>query len=335
VPRGQFWEMTFDPDWDGPAVDASLANLDGSSGLVRRRVVEPDGKPVSVTWSTKGPERIFTDCDISAAVAHSRISNCTFLRCRFTGSTWESVKFSRCTFQQCDFTDVLFSRCYFVRDCVFMENSAYPELFRIQDTAVSATAFIRGLSTNLRYAPNGVYQRHRFVRARQKIAKALFSSTRSEAEVDYFFEAYEQLTRCTVDEEIERHRFDHQERPRPLWLFALRSSPKRFERRILLTSGWLTNWGRSLVRPIGFFVATVAFFGVLYLHFDPLLTSAGWRRVIGGLIEASNVTLVAGYTAYFDGRARFLLQVIREANVVLGLFWYSLLVPVLSRRILR
>src|SRR5690606_24151039 len=45
-------------------------------------------------------------------------------------------------------------------------NSASAQLFPIEETAISAGAFIRGLKTNLTHLPDNVtasYQRHRFV----------------------------------------------------------------------------------------------------------------------------------------------------------------------------
>jgi uncharacterized protein YjbI with pentapeptide repeats len=333
MPRGHFWEATYDPAWEGPTEKASFTSAD--SGLVERVVAAQDGKPVSVRWRASDPHRLFQKCDIAEIVKDSLVSNCTFTDCRFRGSRWIYVKFSKCTFVRCDFTDVTFERCYFVSDCRFEHNSASAELFRIEETAISATSFMNGLETNLGHTDRVEYQRHRFVGTREKLAKALFSATRNEADVDYYFEAYEQLTRCTLERRIEQHRFEG-DLARAWWQFWLLSIPARLERRIVITSGWLTQWGRSLLRAFGFFAVVVALFGVLYAGLDTAQADeTRWHFFGRQFVQALNVTLVAGYTAHFDRHASWIQQVTWLGNVALGIFWYSLIVPVLSRRVLR
>ena len=230
MPRGNFWEATFDPDWDGPTDTAYLTNLAGSSGLVMRRVVSDVGEAASVTWRRRDQiPRHFQKCDFQLEVEHSSISDCTFTDCRFKGSTWRDVKFSNCTFCGCDFSGMTLVRCQFMSDCSFAKNSASAELFRIDETAMSASAFISGLQTNLDYLPNGVtaeYQLARFVGTKHKIAKAIYGATRNEADLEYFYEAYEQLVRCTLAHRVERCRFGQQPGERtPQWQFVVRSLP--------------------------------------------------------------------------------------------------------------
>jgi hypothetical protein len=114
------------------------------------------------------------------------------------------------------------------------------------------------------------------------------------------------------------------------------STPARLERRIVTTSGWLTQWGRSLLRAFGFFAIVVVLFASLY-------AGLGWAQAderpsppfAAHLVQALNITLVAGYTAHFDSSAPWLQQLASLINVALGIYWYSLIVPVLSRRVLR
>ncbi len=341
MPRGNFWEATFDPSWDGPAEKASLTGLDGSSGLVKRLIVAADGNSVSVKWTRrdKTPRR-FQECDFQLSVENALMSDCTFSRCRFKGSIWQEVKFSNCTFEACDFSGVTLRRCYFVSDCRFSNNSASAALFRVEDTAVSASAFISGLRTNVQNLPAGItaeYQQSRFVGTKQKIAKVLYSATRNEADLEYFYQAYEQLVRCTLDQGVEQHRFRGETRDRNSpWEFARHSFSARVERWIVCRSGWLTNWGRSVFRACLFLVAVVAGFAGLYTAVGHHGGTGGVLTIFGSsVLEAVNVTLVAGYTAYYREAAPLLGRVLWVVNLALGLFWYSLIIPVLSRRILR
>ena len=332
--RGRFWEVTYAPEW-GPLQEASFADVDGSSGFVKRRIVSNGPQGVSVRWKAKGPKLHFQDCDIEETVHDSLVSNCTFTGCRFAGSTWTNVKFGSCRFENCDFSEAVFDRCYFVSDCEFASNSCSAELFRLVGTAISATSFIGALTTNLLHTNKASYQKHRFVRTKEKLAKSVFSSTHDEAEVSYYFEAYEQLVRTGLDSRVEVHRFDGDVERRRVSFFAL-SAPARVERRIVLCSGWLTQWGRSILRPVSFYFVTVSIFSFVYSITDPSLRMLDWTpRIASAVSQASNITLVAGYTSYFTRSASLCQQAVWTANVIVGIFWYSLLVPVMSRRTLR
>src|SRR6266571_2033903 len=291
MPRGNFWEATFDPDWNGPVEEASLTGLAGSSGLVQRRIVAADGKPVSVKWRKRdNTPRHLQKSDFRLEVRDSDVSDCTFSGCRFRDSTWQGVKFSNCTFQNCDFSGMTLIRCHFLSDCQFVANSASAELFRIQDTAVSALEFISGLRTNLEHLPSWTtaeYQRSRFIGTKQKIAKALYSATRDEADLEYFYQAYEQLVRCTLDQGVEQHRFRGETRDRNSpWEFARHSFSARVERWIVCRSGWLTNWGRSVFRACLFLVAVVAGFAGLYAAVGHHGDSEGTLRIFGSSVLA-------------------------------------------------
>ena len=339
--RGNFWEATYDPEWGGPTEEAALDRLEGSAGLVQRLVVAADRNVASVKWRIRDQtQRLFQKCDFQLQVKDSFISDCTFEYCRFKASSWHNVKFSNCRFHNCDFSGIALRECYFLSDCQFVGNSASAELFRIEDTAISATAFISGLQTNIKYLPNGYtreYQENRFVRTKQKIAMALFSATRNVANLDYYDEAHEQLVRSTLDERVEQYRFNRVTRNRKdRFHFARQSFPARTERLIVRVSGWLTNWGRSVFRPCLFLLGAMATFAIAYALLGHGKNEPDVARRIGSwVLESVNVTLVAGFTAYFSAAARFLDRIVWAINLIIGLFWYSLIIPVLSRRILR
>jgi hypothetical protein len=94
MPRGNFWEATFDPLWDGPVKLSYLTEMAGASGFIRRRIVPTNEQTTSVKWkrSDNTPRR-FQECDFQLAVQDAYISDCTFVRCRFKDSTWTDVKF--------------------------------------------------------------------------------------------------------------------------------------------------------------------------------------------------------------------------------------------------
>ncbi len=336
MPRGNYWEMTYDPKWDGPSENAYLTQLSGSSGFSDRKVIPDPQKPLKLKWRVKDPSLLFQRCDFALTVTDAQISNWSFKLCRFAGSVWKNVKFSHCTFEQCDFSNVIFDDCNFVDSCTFKQNSASAELFRMEETAINAGKFITNLETNLEHvdADSKLFQTSRFVGTRANISKVVFGANRNEANIDYYFRAYEQLVRCDLDHQIERRRFDDTT-GKPIKWFWLRTLPFRFEKLITLTSGWLTNWGRSLVRPSVFFAATVLAFAVLYWMWQVPHQYQGWKRAVAALTEATNLTLVAGYTAHFDKCASLRMQLLWMSNMAIGLYWYSLIIPVITRRVMR
>lgn len=339
--RGNFWEATYDPNWDGPVQEAHLAGLEASSGHVRARVVSASkGAATQVHWRRRDPNRLFQECDFTLEVAESSISNCTFTRCRFHGSTWREVKFSNCTFEKCDFSGMSLFHCNFIGDCIFKDNTASAQLFRIEETAISATAFLGGLTPNLSHLPRGVtgeYQAAHFVRTKQNLARAIYSATKDEPDVEFFHQAYEQLVRCTLAFNVVKHRwdFDKHEKRSPKE-HVLKQIPDQIEQGLVLTAGWLTAWGRSLTRAWCFFIVVVAVFTLAYASRQCGLFCPGIvRELPRSLGEAINVTLVAGYTAYFSPDASIYQKLIWVVNLSAGLFWYSLIIPALTRRILR
>ena len=83
-----------------------------------------------------------------------------------------------------------------------------------------------------------------------------------------------------------------------------------------------------------FLTAAVLFFSLVYYGLS-LRCSADPVQLLRSFIKAMNVTLVAGFTAYFDVSQDLLMQLVEVTNLLVGLFWYSLIVPAVTRKILR
>lgn len=345
MPRGNYWEMTYDPEAKQPDIAADLMQLDGTTGFCDRKIVGKNAKPVQVKTKKSDPELRFERCDFALTVKDSLITNCTFSKCSFDGSKWENVKFSSCKFENCHFSRTSFVYCHFVDSCTFKNNSASAELLRMEDTAISASAFMASLSTNLDHLPPNIsadYQRHRLVGTRETIAKTLFCSTRNEGNLKFYFEAYKELICSSLKQKIERHRYIAESRqPVPKCKFLLKSLPARCEGVIVRTAGWLTDWGESLLKAFAFFgIVVLLFCGVYFfyeLHHQMTGTHDGDYCVRMGktLVMSLNISLVAGYTGYFQANDPFMLQCIMIVNLVCGLFWYSLIIPVVTRKTLR
>lgn len=333
MPRGHKWEATYHPHWDGPIEKLRFNSPACLTGATQKRLVSGSERPATVKWPVNyGRPRLFHKCDFVLEVTDSQIGLCTFEDCKFAGSHWRDVKFSNCHFERCDFSNAHFLRCNFI-NCTFEYISASAEYISMDETAIDATAFIRSLCTNLRHFPSDQkpYQIHRFFSTRAKIARAVYIATRNEPNLDYYFNAFEQLTICTLQQKVERHRYRGEKR-RSLPLFAALSFLDRLELYLIQISGILTNWGRSITRAIIFFTCSTIVYGLGYAFTESKHCPVD---IFNSFCKALNLMLVVGYTAYYQTDLSVGQRVLLMENILIGVFWYSLIFPVLTRRTLR
>jgi hypothetical protein len=338
----RYWEITFDPDDEEPTISVTLSELTGITGWENRKIVGQGQSPSQIKMREKDPQKRFEKCHFALDVSNSSFSNSYFCRCTFEDSTWVNVKFSKCTFEECHFARVFFNRCQFLNSCKSSKITASAELFRVEGTSLSSSSFLGALTTNIEYLPSNTTKEYQFYRLRgtkEKLAKLIYESTKSEADIDFYFEAFKELILAMLDAKVEYHRFKPlTSRPRKKnpWVFYALSFPYRVERGIVKLSGSFSDWGRSIFRPMLFFLIVVIFFSMLYyalaFRFEP---SSLPEQLSKSAIAALNVTLVAGYTAFFNSDQPLLLQACEGVNLLLGLFWYSLIVPTVTRKILR
>ena len=318
-----------------------------SSGESPTQLQEADtganGKSLRIddfSGSKNNRKMLFTRCWFYGKLAQENISQWTFYECAFDQSSWEQVKFSRCTFRRCHFYKVSMAECSFMDSCVFEANSASPETLILRGTQINPESFLGAIKTNLDHLPGDVseeYQRYRLHRTKANLARLIFFSTKDEPSLEIFGDAQKQLIIHDGYKKIDHHRFHFgststKPQKTPPWRFWVRSIPARIELYILRVSGFLTSWGKSLTRPMVFFLSTVLVYAFLYFT---LSDSEQSPEIAAQIIKALNVTLVAGYTSYFEASAPVKQQALLTTNLIIGLFWYSLIVPVVVRRVLR
>ncbi len=327
-----WWEMPFEPNWQPPQ-EAVAASLQSDKDFVRQRFI--DGTTDRFRTNIHRRHIRFERCDLVLKWKYSSFTNCEFIGCRFPGSFFQQVKFSACTFRLCNFSHVTFQNCKFIAGCSFSDNSASPEELAVKATSIEASEFLSGLRTNVQFIPltsdsTPEYQEHRLVEDKLELAQILYSSTREESDTDRFFDAYKQLVLCTLNWRIESHRFKperHGHKPtkkaRPT--FLLKTLPYRGERLLITLSGFLTNWGRSLVRPILFFLLLLLIFSFAYFQLTPQASVKDPKTIYEAFIRAIDVTVVAGYTAHCRDED-LALRSLTLVNMLLGFFgihsWY-------------
>ena len=341
MPRSRYWKQSYLPNADDPVDQATLdAILLPNGGVLGKAVInQPAGSFSSAKLRISDPRRRIENCDFKVSVTESQIANIHFLRCRFISGEWKRTKFSDCMFEHCDFEGVNFEDCYFLSGCKFKNNSASAELFKLNRTAIPPGAFLNSLYPNLDYLPDDVtknYQLYRFLGTKVKVAKLVWSSNQDEAELDYYFEAHAELMLCVLNAKIEGcfYKESSDGNERHWYLIAwLRGIPWRFECVMVRASGFITKWGRSVLRPcIAFFIISAIFAMVWFLALRYFNQPHSVLSCIG---RAINLTLAVGYGVHIDGHTLPALKALAIVNVVLGLWWYSLIVPVILKRTIR
>ena len=328
-PRGQWWEITYEPS--APAFQAfklRKESLNGHTGL-HEQEVSTDKR----TRALNTDRRDFRRCDFNHfELADASFANCQFEEIRFVKATFENVKFSRCDFTTCHFLNVSFTNCQFI-GCTFSNISASAEHVHFDRTSINAEHFIAALRTNLDHIPNGTSRPlnlHFFRHARAKIARELYISVRDEPDIDLSFSANKVHERALHRGRIASAIWKPQGKrlvsagwKSRLVLFPLRTVGYA----IVEAAGFLTDWGRSPSRSLLFLALNVAAFAALYYQ----QANTDLNQAI---LRSLDCSLVFGYTKHgstTDAGASWTTF----CNAFFGLCWYALLIPTLSRRVLR
>lgn len=337
MPRGNKWELHYDPDASPNSLVGYLDDLKNSTGH-QDYVIKSRENNASRDLHIRA--KTFVNCDFKLEnISFSSFTNVRFEGCSFTG-TWQDVKFSGCTFLRCHLAPVKFIHCAFMPDCLFTSFSTSAELFTISGTTISATPFLKGCLPNTRGLDDAKanYQLYRHHGTKAKIAQAVLLSTKDEPDLDLYFEAYREAAKLNLAWKIkealhvETREGDKVNVSVRTGLSSLHALPARVEYWSVVGSGWLTDWGRQVFRALAFFLIVNCVFTVIYL-FDPSLPVPG--SVIAAILRSLEISLVAGYDTHRKAESISFWEFLKFLNVIVGLYWYSLLLPTITRRLLR
>lgn len=285
--------------------------------------------------------RVFKRCWFSGALTEQDVKDWEFEECTFDQSSWERIKFTRCKFVKCHFHNVKFEDCKFMETCVFKNNSASAETLILKDTLLNPTDFLQSIATNLEFLPAGVdavYQKTRLIETKANLAFLLYVSTKDGANISFYNAAQKELILSESRSRIERHRFaqDSRQNPQTKLVFWRKTFIPRVEMFVVCVAGLFTDWGKSVVIPLFVMGLIVCVFMIVYfVQCFPIVEGEGVEIALKSLVKSVNITLVAGYTSYFDRGSSLLRQLIEVVNLILGILSYSLIIPVLARRVLR
>lgn len=171
------------------------------------------------------------------------------------------------------------------------------------------------------------------IKDKAKIAQILYRSNQ-ELFGRQYFASHKELIVYAIRAQIEDERFlappskRGRAQPRAFPSFLRRTWMLYVDLIAVRAAGCLTDWGQSIARPLAFIVAVMCLFALSYLAGF----GTGYKEAI---LRAVEVSLVAGYTAHVPGRDPSALRFVTLLNLVVGIYWYSLIVPVVTRKFLR
>lgn len=349
--RGFFWEAVYSPVEEAPTEEANLdcltsvnSRIEGRTGFNNRIIQSAKDLP-------KIESKTFDSCDFSDEYVNFTFKNCHFNNCNFNKGKWTSVKFTECHFIKCNFSFSDFIGCIF-RDCTFELITVSSDHLVFDRTSISARAFVSAIYTNTQHLPDGYsveHQQYRLRHTKAKVAQAILQSTQQEPDPDLFFEAYEIKALTWLEWEIHQPEFlekDDKYTGKPIKRNALsaflRGINPRIELYITLASGFITAWGRSIMRPVFIMAFITAASAIVYYCVIKKIYHQTDYTLLLALQRAIDISVVAGYTKYTPGPGTKVVDVyggwlsyFTTLHMLLGVYWYALIVPVIVRKILR
>jgi len=357
---GQQWEQSYCEDLPRQVFSkkTDLAGLNNEAGAFEEFVqdnnrldqYEKDGLAwIKKRKSTNTPRNVegkkFERCEIRLVVEGITFMKCDFVGCRFIANRWNFVKLRDCTFTRCHFFNFHMHGCEFL-DCDFELITMSPEFLELHSLAIDPVRLVKALQPNLRFLPTGkdpVVETRKFARTRAKVAGAIQRAVTETGDPDASIDSHRLATEEALKARICQHglRVDvvNQKQVEVAQSFAKQlfaSFPDRLELLLLQLSGWLTDWGKSLGKSMLFILSVIVLFAFLY-YFDSMGWPLRWDfgKAVDSLLKSTDISVVAGYTSHRDVGGGTFKECIKVANLLLGLFWYSLVVSVVAKRILR
>jgi hypothetical protein len=340
VEFGKYWEQSYLIEWESQK-EGPLIDFADCGGPVRQKVWSKLTEPVKhITVADK----TFMECDIRANLDSCTFTRCNFKRCRFVTNKWARVKFSGCDFSQCHFLRLNCEDCEFVDDCTFKDLSASAEYLKLFRTELPASKFVRALNPNIRNLPASkslLKQRKRFADTKRKIAGLVLRSVTDCGDPFNIMAAHREVVLSILLSRIKAHDTYYDDASRELkesnrcWRLLCSFWPS-CEYIITCVSGWLTDWGRSLLRSTVYIIVTVALFAAIYCANDPNVNRHNCYDVVAhSILKSLEISLLFGYTTHRQLDTSFGAASLIFLNAITGLYWYSLIIAAITKRTLQ
>lgn len=279
----------------------------------------------------------FTECDFHGVIKSEKFtfSHCKFIKSDLGRTTWKNVKFSNCAFTETTLTQATFENCQFIKCTWVSIGISGNETIFINCQFDNPDEFINAAYTNLNPAlinkfPGAESVSYRLMRLEQtklKVARNILKNIENAGDDESYYKALRTYLNQSItyrESTIKNSLKQEKISLGTLFKFSQLILVK-MERAILNISGYINNWGESLIRPALLGLLIVFIFGLIYRFYGESKT------LMDGLIAGFDVTTLVGYTKHssISSEKDYLYLI----NVFLGLWWYAIFIPTVINRV--
>ncbi|MDV2100107.1 anti-phage Hailong system effector protein HalA [Serratia marcescens] len=281
---------------------------------------------------------VFTECDIYGDNKGVRITfkKCEFRKVCFGYANFKNIKFIDCIFNECSFSMASFENCQF-NNCIYNDISYSGNETKLKNTYIEPGKFINSLFVRQdkdileKEGATPEYQKYRSYGTKTKCSKVVLNSLSTIPDDEAYYQAVEVHFKCKQISKQKAISFERADSKiiKKTWysLLLLKSMVENF---IINTSGLINGWGGGLFRCVFVGLFIMIMFAGIYS-----ITSSG--DIIGSLMKSVDITLLTGYTKYSTQTsttgAEELSEVIHLINMMIGVWWYGILIPTLINKI--
>lgn len=334
-----FWEPIYDPTNAGAFPYSSWPQQDDK----RREHVTLGNDAFSEAWDPDD-KVVFSDitflkCDFEGDFTDytPTFKGCRFEHCDFGFSKWKRAKFKNCTFSACSLSIASFEECEFREGRFNQIGLSGNETFLQGTTFTNPADFIAAaytcLDDNVLRAKRQSleYQRMRLEGTKATIARSLLHSSGNHGDEAVYYDCVKLYQNLSITSRTMEARYKLSEKPG--WDKSIANLAGlltlRLEYFIINSVGWLNNWGASIAKPTLMGAFMIIAFSFLYW-----ITSIK-STFLGALSASIDISLLVGFTKQASNSLPMGTKFAFTLNMILGLIWYSVLLPTVVNRISR
>lgn len=310
-----------------------------------------------------GKKMTFKNCSfLLCYFSFSEFNDVNFINCEFESCSLSQSKFYRCIFDEdCSFykisitgKSIIFTQTE-ISACKLLNNIYKPYLHREE------LYNEKGL--------NKVIEDYRMNKSILKLSKTIMESNKTSSD-DLFFDSVKNIFLKKINEKKSHNKkriFDLTEsienkkkevlnkRDKALF-FIIKSKMKIFllkarrptfflDKAVMKTFGTMNCWGGSLPRVFLFGIGILLFYALIYGLMDGgfaytmkdgitgITEVKPLYYIVNSLLKSFDITFLAGYTKHVTMYDSITKQAVLLSNMLIGLFWYSVLIPTLINKI--
>ncbi|MCZ7452318.1 pentapeptide repeat-containing protein [Rhizobium rhizogenes] len=281
----------------------------------------------------------FSKCDFEGDFTSftPTFKGCKFEYCDFGFSKWKRAKFKDCTFTGCSFSIATFEECEFRGSLYSQIGLSGNETFLQGTTFTNPEKFLNSAYTCtsqkiLKEKGRSIeYQLMRLEGTKATIARTLLHSSSNSGDEEIYYTCVKLYQNLSITSKSMEARFSLSEKP--AWdrsiLNLFQIINLRLEYLIINSVGWLNNWGASIAKPTLMGAFMVVLFAFLYW------ISSIKQTMLGALSASIDISLLVGFTKQANNSLPMGTKFIFTLNMIVGLIWYSVLLPTVVNRISR